>query len=110
MMNGNSAIRFREYERTVERLKAIYLQLDTEEGRTAVLEKLTISTSRYSGDVPSIDVVGRAMAEAIKGDLPKYLAGLIAREQDAVRDAADALRDAIISDLESKFMKKAKGQ
>jgi hypothetical protein len=103
-------MRFREYERAVDRLKAIYLQLDTEEGRTAVLEKLTISMARYSGDSPSIDTVGRAMAEAIKGDLPQYLAGLIAREQASVRGAADALREAINSDLESKFMKKAKGQ
>jgi hypothetical protein len=110
MMNGNSAIRFREYESACDRLKAIFNQLETEEGRAAVLEKLSISMTRFNGDPRALETVGQAMAKAMKADAPKYLAGLIADAQAEVWAARDELVAALGADLESKFMKKGKGK
>jgi regulator of protease activity HflC (stomatin/prohibitin superfamily) len=106
LINGNSAFRFREYESACDRLKAIFAQLETTEGREAVLDKLTIHCARFSGDAASIEVVGQAMAAAMKADAPKYLAGLIERAQADVCAAQNALRDALDDDLLAKHMKK----
>lgn len=106
MMNGNSAIKFREYERAVERLKAIYEQLDTEAGREDALNKIKIGLERdLDSTLPGI----RHVAEAIRADIPKYLAGLIEQAQGDVREAAEAVTHAIGMDLETKFMKQPKG-
>lgn len=109
MMNGNTTIVFRKYDEAVDRLKAIYLALETEQGRALVLDRLSISCTRWSGDDRTVEAVGRAMSDAMKADAPKYLAGLISKAQDDVRDAAEALRNALGLDLDSKFMKPPKG-
>lgn len=109
-MNGSSAIRFREYEAAIDRLKAIFNQLDTEEGRDAALKNITIGIARFDGDTPGVRYVAKAVAEAFRADVPNYLASLIERAQADVHAAADALRNAIDLDLETKFMKKAKGK
>lgn len=111
MMNGNSAIRFREYEAAVDRLKKIYEQLETEAGRNDALNKIKIGLERdLDSALPGIRHVAKAVAEAMRADVPKYLAGLIEKAQADVRDAADGLRHAIDLDLETKFMKGPKGR
>lgn len=111
MMNGTSAIRFREYEQAVERLKAIYGQLDTDEGRGEALSKIKVGLAReFDSALPGVRAVADAVAAAIKADMPRYLVGLIEKAQADVREAAAALRLAIDLDLETKFMNKAKRQ
>lgn len=111
MMNGNSAIKFREYESAVERLKKIYEQLETEAGRNDALNKIKIGLERdLDSCLPGIRHVAKAVAEAMRADVPKYLAGLISKAQDDVRDAAEAVSHAIGLDLETKFMRKPKGE
>jgi hypothetical protein len=110
MMSGNSAIEFRNYERAVERLKAIYEQLATEEGRNAALDKIKIGLERdLDSTLPGMRHVAKAVAEAMRADVPKYLSGLIGDAQADVRTAADVLVSAIKADLNSRFMTKPKG-
>jgi len=107
MMNGNSAIRFREYERAVERLRAISTQLETEEGRDAALSKIHVGLARdLDSTLPGIRAVAEAVGKAIKAELPNYFDGLLVSAQADVRGAADALIEAVKADLGAKYMKR----
>lgn len=110
MMAGVTAQRFRDYERAVDRLKAVSSQLETVEGRDDALGKIKIGLERdLSSCLPGIRAVATAVAEAIRADIPRYLDGLIGAAQDDVRNAADALRTAIDSDLDNRLMKRGEG-
>ncbi len=106
MMNGASIIAWRKYESAVDRLKHIYGQLDTDKGRADVLSKVSIALPRdLDSTLPGIRAVVAALGEAIKADVPKYLAGVIHKAQDDVKAAADEVRHAIDADLKSKYMR-----
>jgi hypothetical protein len=105
-MNGTSIIAWRKYESAVERLKRVYEQLETDKGRDEVLSKVSIALPRdLESTLPGIRAVVAALGEAIKADVPKYLAGVIHKAQDDVKAAADDVRRAIDADLKCKFMR-----
>jgi hypothetical protein len=102
---------FRDYERALDQLKAIFDQLATDEGRDAALTKIKIGLERdLDSSLPGMRAVATAVADAMRADVPKYLAGLIDKAQDDVHAAAAALRNAIDADLASALMKRGKGK
>ncbi|WP_316216600.1 hypothetical protein [Bradyrhizobium sp. SZCCHNR3003] len=106
-MNGSTVIAWRKYDAAVDRLKSVYSQLETEEGRKAVLEKLSVIIARDpDGRTPTgVAAVAKAIGAAMNADAPKYLAGVVHAAQDNVKAAAEELRRAIDADLKSKFMR-----
>jgi hypothetical protein len=104
-MNGSSTLAWRKYEAAVDRLRTISKHLEADK-RGETIDKIQIAHTREM--LPGVAEVAKAIGEMIRADMPRYIEGVIAKAQADVRAEADALVSEIKSDLNSKFMTRAK--